>query len=100
MAGEKLPICYLSQRAAGKGRQSRSMRLRASNIAIDRGGRRLFSNLSFELSPGEALVVVGPNGAGKTSLLRALAGLAPLAEGDLSLVDGPADGTLGEAAHY
>jgi len=75
------------------------MRLRASNIAIDRGGRRLFSNLSFELNPGEALTVVGPNGAGKTSLLRALAGLLPLAEGVLSPLDA-SDATLGEAAHY
>jgi heme exporter protein A len=99
MAGEKLAICYSSQRAADKGRQSRSMRLRASNIAIDRGGRRLFSNLSFELNPGEALTVVGPNGAGKTSLLRALAGLLPLAEGALSPLDA-SDATLGEAAHY
>jgi len=75
------------------------MRLRASNIAIDRGGRRLFSNLSFELNPGEALTVVGPNGAGKSSLLRALAGLLPLAEGALSPLDA-SDATLGEAAHY
>jgi heme exporter protein A len=75
------------------------MRLRASNIAIDRGGRRLFSNLSFDLGPGEALTVVGPNGAGKTSLLRALAGLLPLAEGAVS-AEGAGDAAPGEEAHY
>jgi heme exporter protein A len=76
------------------------MRFRASNIAIDRGGRRLLSNLSFELNAGEALAVVGPNGAGKTSLLRALAGLLPLAEGALSHEGGVEDAALGEEAHY
>jgi len=38
------------------------------------GGRELFSNLSFTLEPGEALVVEGGNGSGKTSLLRILCG--------------------------
>jgi heme exporter protein A len=100
MAGGTLAICYSSLRAADKGRQSRSMRLRASNIAIDRGGRRLFSNLSFELDRGEALTVVGPNGAGKTSLLRALAGLLPLAEGAVSSLGEASDASVGEEAHY
>jgi heme exporter protein A len=76
------------------------MRLCASNIAIDRGGRRLLSNLTFEMGRGEALTIVGPNGAGKTSLLRALAGLAPLAEGALSNDAGDDDAALGEKAHY
>lgn len=40
-----------------------------------RGGRRLFSNLSFIVEPGTLLQVVGANGTGKTSLLRILCGL-------------------------
>ena len=50
------------------------MRLRAENLTLERGGRLLFSGLSFAVGAGEALVVVGPNGAGKSSLLRGLAG--------------------------
>jgi heme exporter protein A len=76
------------------------MLLRADNIALDRGGRRLFSNLSFVLGSGEALVLRGRNGAGKTSLLRAIAELLPLAAGALTLDGGEADLPLGEQAHY
>jgi heme exporter protein A len=76
------------------------MLLRADNLALDRGGRRLFSALSFALGSGEALVLRGRNGAGKTSLLRAIAGLLPIAAGALSLEGGEADVPLGEQAHY
>jgi heme exporter protein A len=76
------------------------MRLRAANIAIERGGRRLFSNLSFEVAEGEALIVLGPNGVGKSSLLRVIAGLLPLADGALVGEGGAADLDLAEQAHY
>jgi len=38
-------------------------------------GSLLYDKLSFNLRPGERLVVFGPSGAGKTTLVRALAGL-------------------------
>ena len=54
------------------------MRLAAKNIAIERGGRTILADLSFEARAGTPLLITGPNGAGKSSLLRALAGLLPL----------------------
>lgn len=39
-----------------------------------RGERIVFADLSFSLSPGEALLLLGPNGSGKSSLLRMMAG--------------------------
>ena len=73
------------------------MRLHAQSIGIERGGRRLIQGLSFDLEPGEALVVTGPNGAGKSTLLRAIAGLLPLAQGVVTC-DG--ETSVGAQAHY
>jgi heme exporter protein A len=75
------------------------MRLSASQLTVERGGRTVFSNLSFELDAGGSLTVVGPNGAGKSTLLRALAGLLPLAGGTISRTP-LSGGTLAEQAHY
>ncbi|HEY1942619.1 MAG TPA: heme ABC exporter ATP-binding protein CcmA [Roseiarcus sp.] len=76
------------------------MRLCATDIAIERGGRSIFAGVSFEARAGRALVLTGPNGAGKSSLLRAIAGLLPLAAGALRLEGGAEDAVLGEQAHY
>ena len=75
------------------------MRLSASRLSVERGGRIVFSNLTFAIEAGESLVVTGHNGAGKSTLLRALAGLLPLAQGELSLTPASEE-TLAEQAHY
>ena len=74
--------------------------LAALNVSCLRGGRTVFDGLSFKLAPGEALLVSGPNGAGKTSLLRQIAGLLPLAAGDLRLEGAGPDAVLPELCHY
>lgn len=48
--------------------------LRITNLTKSFGRRKIFTGISLELSPGEALVVTGRNGSGKTTFLRALAG--------------------------
>jgi len=57
--------------------------LTATDLACNRGGRRVFDGVSFILAPGEALQVEGPNGAGKSSLLRLLGGLLAPAAGTI-----------------
>lgn len=64
--------------------------LTARNLAIFRGDRLVLSGISFLLRPGSILLLRGANGTGKTSLLRALAGLTPLAAGELLWQDQPA----------
>jgi heme exporter protein A len=76
------------------------MRLKAWDLTIERGGRRVISGLSCEAPEGTALIVTGPNGAGKTSLLRALAGFLPIEAGGFALEGGDAELTVGEQAHY
>lgn len=56
-----------------------SVRLRqTAPIAID---------AAFHCAPGEVLALVGPSGSGKTTVLRAVAGLARLPEGRITLND-------------
>lgn len=52
-------------------------------VALRRGGRLLFEDMSFALGPGEALQVAGPNGSGKSSLLRLAAGLLSPERGNI-----------------
>ena len=59
--------------------------LTVDRLTLERGGRRLFADLSFAAQSGQFLELVGPNGAGKTSLLRALAGFLPPVDGAISL---------------
>lgn len=58
--------------------------LSAHSLHCRRGGRTVLKNMSFTVNPGQVLELRGANGSGKTSLLRVLAGLAPLASGQLS----------------
>src|SRR5687768_15808865 len=54
--------------------------LEARDLRCERGGRRLFRDLSFSVKGGELVRIAGPNGSGKSSLLRILCGLlAPTA---------------------
>src|SRR5579883_2833476 len=76
------------------------MRLLASGLTCTRGGREVFSALTFEAMAGELLAVTGRNGSGKTSLLRLIAGLLTPAAGTLVLDGGDSELTLPEQAHY
>jgi heme exporter protein A len=57
--------------------------LEARDLQCERGGRRLFRELSFSVEGGALLRVAGPNGSGKTSLLRILCGLSAPASGEV-----------------
>ncbi len=56
-------------------------------ISISLGGRNVVDGVSAELKAGRLHVVAGPNGAGKSTLLKAMAGLLPVAKGQIRLDD-------------
>lgn len=54
------------------------MTLCARNVTLELGAKRVLSNASLEVVPGQVTALVGPNGAGKSSLVRLLCGeIAP-----------------------
>ncbi len=56
----------------------------AEGVAVFRGERLVFRDLSLRVPAGGALVLAGPNGSGKSTLLRLLAGLVRPAVGRVS----------------
>lgn len=76
------------------------MGLSGRDISCTRGGRTVFTGLSFDVAAGEALAITGANGAGKSSLLRILAGLLPLAGGCIHYAENISELMLAEQTHY
>lgn len=68
------------------------MLLSVSNLTLDRGEKRLLNGFDLEVRPGEIVGLTGPNGAGKTSLIHAILGLLPHANGEIRLL-GQSDST-------
>jgi len=63
----------------------RLLHIKAENLRAQRGGKILFSRLSFCLHSGQMAVISGANGAGKSTLLRLIAGLCPALSGTIDL---------------
>lgn len=59
--------------------------LSVKNLNCQRGFVQLFSALNFTLNSGDTLRIAGENGKGKTSLLRLIAGLSLLDQGQILL---------------
>src|SRR5262245_63130257 len=49
--------------------------------------QRAVDRVSLAVEPGEFLVLVGPSGCGKSSLLRMIAGLEEISEGEIRISD-------------
>jgi heme exporter protein A len=58
--------------------------LSVRSLACRRGKRLVFRDIGFTLEAGGSLLITGRNGSGKSSLLRVLAGLLPVFEGEIS----------------
>lgn len=60
--------------------------LTADNIVAGYGAaERILKGTSLHVDDGEIVTIIGPNGAGKSTLLKAVAGLVPAREGQITL---------------
>ena len=55
------------------------------NLTCYRNDFPVFSDVSFQLHPGEQLFIIGSNGSGKMTLLKTLMGLSSKFEGDIHI---------------
>lgn len=69
--------------------------LRVNSVSKRFGHRWVLRNVSLEVEPGEAVLLVGGNGAGKTTLLRVMAGLLQPNRGSIERT-----GAVGMVAHH
>jgi len=63
--------------------------LHADDVTVKRAGRTILERIHLHVESGSFLSIVGPNGSGKSSLLKALAGIWPAAEGAVRIKDKP-----------
>ncbi|HYM14344.1 MAG TPA: ABC transporter ATP-binding protein [Dehalococcoidia bacterium] len=59
------------------------------DVTIAYGRRVVLAHVDADIPRGELVSIVGPNGAGKSTLLKAIAGLIPLAGGEITLFGEP-----------
>jgi len=57
--------------------------LTAENLGKRFGERKVFADISFELSTGDSLAITGPNGSGKSTLLMLLLGYHHATRGEV-----------------
>lgn len=64
--------------------------IQLDHVSAGYGPKLVVEDISLELKPGQVLTLLGPNGSGKSTLLRTIAGLHPLAGGQIRIDGAPA----------
>ena len=54
-------------------------------VSITRSGKKVLTDFSASIEPGEITAIIGPNGSGKSTLLGALTGDLPIASGMITI---------------
>ena len=62
---------------------TRGVAVRISGLSVHFGDVRAVDNVTLNIQPGELFFLLGPSGCGKTTLLRAIAGFADSARGEI-----------------
>lgn len=65
--------------------------IEVKNLSVTHGSSVALKNISFNIEEGNIAIVIGPNGSGKTTLLKAMLNLVAADEGEIKILDKPAD---------
>lgn len=83
---------------------STSLKVDKITVSAPANGRVLLSEVSFELTAGQALGIIGPSAGGKTTLAKALTGIWPTLRGNVRIDDADlaqwSDAALGAHVGY
>ncbi|MBV8500468.1 MAG: ABC transporter ATP-binding protein [Paucibacter sp.] len=60
--------------------------IEAKNLSLAYGRKTALDGVSFNIPKGRVVGLLGHNGAGKTSLMKALVGLLPVSQGEVSVL--------------
>jgi NitT/TauT family transport system ATP-binding protein len=74
---------------ASAGTGVKSMLVCADTLRLRYGEVEAVGGVSLAIGSGEFVSLLGPSGCGKSSILRAIAGLVPVAGGELTVAGGP-----------
>ena len=58
--------------------------LNISHLSCGYGDRPVLNDVNLVVKEGETVLIAGPNGCGKSTLLKAIVGMLPLTNGDIS----------------
>lgn len=72
--------------------------LEVKELTVRFGGVTAVNGASLAVNPGEIVSVIGPNGAGKTTLFNAVAGVASVQSGEITLYGRPLEKAQGKSA--
>jgi len=59
------------------------------DVTIAYGRHVVLAHVDADIPRSQVVSIIGPNGSGKSTLLKAIAGLVPLASGEITLFDEP-----------
>jgi ABC-type multidrug transport system fused ATPase/permease subunit len=92
-AGRIIEVCELEEEQADPekirvftdGNEGRAcLGILADSVTVGYKAEAVVQNVSFDIKPGQMVMMAGKSGAGKTTLLRAIMGFLPSSEGELS----------------
>ncbi|WP_144052167.1 metal ABC transporter ATP-binding protein [Gloeocapsa sp. PCC 73106] len=74
-------------------------KIRVNHLSVEYAHVKALIDINLEVQPGKLTGIIGPNGAGKSTLLKAMLGLIPKSQGQVSYKNKPLQQQLIQVAY-